>query len=325
MLPAHLERVALFSGGSEAVESAILLAQRASGRSRILVFERSYHGRTLATRYASGALPVEQKQLGIDWLTTLPYPHCTVHDAVDYGGCEEEGNDILCLLRSELEVGDVAAVLVEPILGTAGNYPPCRRFPGMLSAVCAEHDVTVILDESITGFFRLGVDFGATYFGIEPDILVLGKAMGGGYPLSAIATRAALWERGDYNRPSATSTSFGASPLAAAAGLATLGVLTAGAREWPMAEVSAALVAGLTEIADTTGWISRPRGVGLMLGFDVLVASGADLAVSMAERGVLLAPAGQAIRLQPPLVLTMDEAQAFLARLADALRSLSCD
>ena len=179
-------------------------------------------------RFSGGRFPEERVSLGVDWVHSLPYPRCERHDALSYPTCEEDGAAALAELdRVAAELDGVAAVIVEPVLGTAGNRPPQRHFLAGLRALCDARGWLLIVDEFITGFGRLGRNFAVDWFDVRPDILVLGKAIGGGYPLSGVAASGALWDASLFAQPSATSSSYGANPLACVAGTAVLDLVTA--------------------------------------------------------------------------------------------------
>ncbi len=314
VLPASLDRIALFSGGAEAVEAAIRLAQTATGRPGVVTFTDSFHGKTAAVRYAGGGSAEEAAVLGPAWLRTLAFPACESHDAVDYGHCEEAFDVDALLAASSLD--GVGAVLVEPILGTAGNIPPRRPFLRALRQACDERGWLLILDESITGFARTGEMFGFEVFEVVPDVVVLGKGMGGGVPLSAVCASPELWDASALAAPSATSSSYGGNPLACAAGLATLEILTLDGFLEGLRDVASRAAARLRELAEESDRVARPRGVGLMLGFDLVdPETGARAGVSACgevfracrDRGVLVVADVPRVRLSPPLTLSRAE------------------
>ena len=215
VLPAGVDRVALYSGGSEAVEVAVRLAQSITGHRNVISFTTGFHGKTTAVRFTGGRYEDERRRLDLDWVHHVKYSHCIEHDAVTYDECEDEGAlNILELDARAGKINGVAAVIVEPVLGTAGNRPPQRRFLQRLRALCDARRWLLIVDESITGFGRLGTPFASEYFGVTPDILVLGKAIGGGFPLSGVASSSDIWDRSLYAEMSATSSSYGFNPLA---------------------------------------------------------------------------------------------------------------
>jgi 4-aminobutyrate aminotransferase-like enzyme len=315
VLPARLGRTALFSGGAEAVEAAIRLVQTATGRPGILTFQDSFHGKTAGVRYATDPNSREARSLGTSCLRSVPFPCCEFHDPVTYPGCDESPEDALRAVRAN-DLEKVGAVLVEPVLGTAGNIPPRRPFISALRQLCDELDLLLILDESITGFGRTGELFAFEYFDVEPDVVVLGKGLGGGFPMSAVCASGALWDGSVLSVPSACSSSYGGNPLACAAGLATLEVVASEEFLDEVRSVGRLAAVRLQELAAASPRVTRPRGIGLMLGFDLVdpdsgelatADSCADLFQGCRDHGLLLAADVPRVRLSPPLTLTATE------------------
>jgi 4-aminobutyrate aminotransferase / (S)-3-amino-2-methylpropionate transaminase / 5-aminovalerate transaminase len=328
--PAGLDRIALYSGGAEAVEVSIRLAQSYTGKRNILSFTTGFHGKTAGTRFLGGRFADERARLGIDYVHDVTYPLCTEHDAVDYNTCTDDGHQSLELLeRKARETGDVAAVIVELLPGTAGNRPPQRGFPKALSEMCKRNGWLLIADESITGFGRLGHRFASDYFGISPDILVLGKAMGGAFPLTGVAAGGELWDNSLFAELSSTSSSYGANPLACAAGIAVLEIENAPGFLDNVRAVGERLGRGLTELAAASPYVRAPRGIGLMLGFDFVDPATGELADPQLRQtlfqrcldaGILLVGDVSSVRLNPPLVLTPAEAGRAIDALGNALQ-----
>lgn len=330
ILPFGLDRTALYSGGTEAVEVAVRLAQSVTGRRHLVSFTSGFHGKSTGLRYTGRRYAEERAWLGIDWVHDVPYPECLEHDVTTYAGCEDGGDTALEELEryaSTLD-GGVAAVIVEPILGTAGNRPPQRRFLAGLRRLCTERGWLLIADESITGMGRLGEWFAVQWYDVQPDVLILGKAIGGGFPLSGVATDGDTWDRSLFAELSATSSSYGGNPVACAAGMAVIESI----REESLLEnvrvVGSRLGAGLARLAEDSPYVARPRGVGLMLGFDLVdPATGAladtalaqELFTAILDQGVLLAQV-PAVRVNAPLTLSAAEADQALA----ALRAVLC-
>lgn len=327
-LPPGLDRTVLFSGGAEAVEVAVRIAQRATGRSGILAFKSAFHGKTAGVRFAGGGAEEERAKLGVGWLRHAEFPACESHSAFRYGACEESADPFFEQLGRRRDLGDVGCVIVEPVLGTAGNIPPQRCFLGELRAACDDFGWLLVFDESQTGFGRTGEMFASDLFGVVPDIMVTGKGMGGGFPLSGVAASPDLWSSAYLDQPSATSTSFGANPLACAAGAAVLEVIAQPAFLQSLRDVGLLLAEGLEELASASPYVSWSRGVGMMLGFDLVDPQTGELADSSIcrqimrscrDRGLLLAADVPRVRLSPPLTLSQGEARQALAVLREVL------
>jgi 4-aminobutyrate aminotransferase-like enzyme len=328
VLPNGLGRTALFSGGAEAVETALRLVQRASRLPGVLTFDHAFHGKTTGVRFAGGAYADEGQSLGVSWLRTSGFPACKDHSATEYATCCESATQLWEQLRGRDDLDDVGAVLVEPMLGTAGNIPPMRPFLSELRRLCDERGWILVFDESQTGFGRMGAMFASEFFDVRPDVLVMGKAMGAGFPLSGVAATDGLWASAGLDRLSSTSTSYGGNPLACAAGLAVLDVLNDPAFLFNVRDVGRVLSVGLDRIARHSPYLKRPRGVGLMLGFDLEDPETGGPASDRirtrimrhcSERGLLIGVDVPRVRLSPPLTLSHDEADQFLEILEEAL------
>lgn len=317
LLPPQLGQVALYSGGAEAVEAAIRLAQTSQGKSGIVTFSPGFHGKTsVGVRYSSDPTSDEARLLGPDWYRVLPFPACEQHDAVSYSECRESAADTLAQLQARTDLDEVGTVLVEPVIGTAGNVPPRRRFLAELRELCDERGWALIFDELITGFGRTGSLFAFEEFGAVPDIAVLGKGIGGGIPMSAVCAAEEQWEGSALSTPESTSSSFGGNPLACMAGLATLEILT---EEDFMARVrSVSKTAGLRlrELAAASDRVAKPRGLGLMLGFDLVDPGSGELAGeaechatfrACRDRGLLILADVPRVRISPPLTISAAE------------------
>jgi 4-aminobutyrate aminotransferase-like enzyme len=328
IVPEGLTHTALFSGGAEAVEVAVRLAQLATGRSGILSFGSAFHGKTAGARFAGGAHEIERSRVGLEWFRCAEFPACTSHQAHNYAMCDESATLLWDDIVRREDLADIGVVIVEPVLGTAGNIPPRRRFLSELRAFCDSRGWLLIFDESLTGFGRTGYGFASQLFDVVPDILVMGKAMGAGFPLSGVAASRELWAAGLLDRASATSTSYGGNPLACAAGIAVLDVLMEPSFLEHTRRTARVLSEGLVKLATESPYVRWPRGVGLMLGFDLVDPDSGDLAdgalctrifEGCREGGLLIAADVPRVRLNPPLTLTEQEAQQALAVLGEVL------
>jgi 4-aminobutyrate aminotransferase-like enzyme len=328
VLPAGLEQIALYSGGAEAVEMAVRLGQTYSGHAGVLAFREGFHGKTAALRYIRNPSADEAGWLGPKWLRSADFPPCEKHDALDYGSCQESAAELIGALRAREDLGDVGVVLVEAIQGTAGNIVPARRFLPELRELCDERGWVLILDEAITGFGRLGQLFGCEAFDVRPDVIVLSKGLGGGFPLSAVCTSPAFWRDSALGLPSGTTTTFGGNPLACAAGMATLEIVTGEGFLEGVRDVSALAALRLRELTNDSLRVSRPRGVGLMLGFDLIDPESGELASSSSchavartcrEMGMLTVAQVPRVRITPPLTVSRTEIEEMFQIFREAL------
>lgn len=328
VVPGTSPQVALYSGGAEAVEMAVRLAQTRTRRPGVLTFAGGFHGKTAALRYTRDPRAAEARMLGPRWMRSAEFPLCEDHDAVDYPSCDEDGADAIAVIEAREDLDDVGTLLLEPIQGTAGNLVPPRGFLRALRSLCDERGWMLVLDESITGFGRTGRLFACEYFDAEPDVLVLSKGLGGGFPLSAVCASREAWAESALGAPSGTTTAYGGNPLACAAGRATLDIVTSDGFLPGVRDVGAHAADRLRALAAASSRVARPRGVGLMLGFDLVDPRSGELAsahdcraVSRAcrDHGVLTAAHVPRVRLSPPLTFTADEVDTVFDVLCEVL------
>ncbi len=283
-------RVYFGISGAEAVEVAVKTALLATGRRDVLAFAPAYHGVT------AGALALTSRPAFRDPFAAHLHPH--VH-RLPYGADPE---------RVAAVAGDLAAVVVEPVVGREGVILPPPGWLPALAAVCRRHGALLVADEVFTGFGRTGHWFAVDAEGVRPDLLVLGKALGGGLPIAAVVGAAevmAAWRSDGEARHTAT---FVAHPLACAAALATLDVLEK--RDLPRRARRRGRGLGRR----LAGWpgrfpaVSAVRGSGLLWGIELRDAAAAGALVrGAAARGVLLlagGPEGRVAQIVPPLTVT---------------------
>lgn len=343
--PSGMGAVKLLSGGSEATEAAMKLARQyhqQTGHPRkykIIARYGGYHGATMGALSASGGWERKSvfEPLAPGFLHVHP-PDC-YHCPFDktYPSCA-----ITCarLVERTIRAEDpetVAAVIMEPIsISSAGFVVPPAEFFAILREACDRHNVLLIFDEIITGFGRLGTNFGADYYGVVPDVLCCGKGMSGGYaPLSAVVIAQRVWdaflgepeERLEFHH----GHTFGGNPVACAAGLAVLQQIKEQGLVEHAREVGAYLRQRLTALADRFGFVGDLRGAGLLQGMEFVqdrstrrpfppeVRPGKLLERAAKERGLLLRTGADFAAFAPPLVVTRADVDEMCDRFADAL------
>jgi len=335
LAPGDLRRVQFFSGGAEAVEAAIRLARSYTKRTDIIGFTGAFHGKTagvlplsdVAWKDAVGPLPAGYH--------TSPFPDPTL-----FGGTEAEclSAAVAALRRVVVDraSGRPAAILVEPIQGTAGNIVPPPGFLAAVRDIAHAHGALVIADEMITGFGRTGLMFGCNHDGVVPDIITMGKGMASGFPVSAVLSTDEIVAAEPFSLPSASSSSYGGSPLAAAAALVTIQTICDEGLVDNAVRVGRLLLEGLRSLQAEHPSIANVRGKGLLIGFD-LVPPKRDATSELAfmpkdgcvaffrdclANGLILMGYAPRVRLHPPLVLSADEATRALAIIGRALERL---
>ena len=205
--------------------------------------------------------------------------------------------------------GDVAAIFVEPVQGEGGYIVPPAGWLADLRRLCDEHGILLVLDEVQTGVGRTGTMWACEHDGIEPDVMCIGKGLASGLPLAGVIARAAVMDWA----PGAHGSTFGGNPVACAAASATLDLVTRGLAA-NAALVGAHLLDGLRTVAAERPVVQQIRGRGLMIGIDLPDHdTAAALELACFDRGLLLLTCGErSVRLAPPLVVTIEQADTAL-------------
>ena len=321
--PGPLDTVFFLNSGSEAIDAALKLARRVTGRPATIAFRGGFHGRTWGAmsvttsniNYRTGYEPM------VPGVYFAPFP-----SAYEAGGDEEAATaGALATLRSMfttvVAASQVAAIIIEPVLGEGGYTPAPARFLRALRELCTEHGILLIADEVQTGYGRTGRMWAFEHAGIVPDVVTVAKAIANGLPLSAVITRRELQERWGKG---AHGTTYGGNPVACAAGLAVLATIR---DEGLVANAEARgreLSAGLRELMTDDPGIGDVRGPGLMIGVEFVVDRGSRtpdgaraerVAARAADNGLLLLTCGlhhQVIRWIAPLDVTVPEIEEAL-------------
>lgn len=317
------QKVWLGHSGSDANETAIRAARRATGRQGIIAFSGAYHGCTLGTMAVSGHPTLASDRA--EGLYQLPYP-----------GADPLGPDadaILERLKRHLSLAgpdSFAACIFEPILSDGGLVVPPTGFLARLDAMCRSHGILTICDEVKVGLGRTGRLHAFQHEGFRPDLLVLGKGLGGGLPLSAVI--GPQWVM-DCATAFAMQTMHG-NPVCAAAGLAVLDRLTAESLADEAARKGDVLMAGLQSLARRHGCIAALRGRGLVIGVEISgsgtglhsdAAATAALMFRAYERGLVaycVGPSSNILELTPPLTISDTEMARALSLLDVAIQDL---
>jgi ornithine--oxo-acid transaminase len=320
-LPGRLDALFFASTGAEAVDSAMKFARAATGRPRLVSCESSFHGVTL------GPLSLVGDEFFKEGFGPL-LPGCA---RVPFGDLDA--------LERELRTGDVAAFIVEPVQGREVTIPPDGYLRGA-QELCRRHGTLLVADEIQTGLGRTGRWFALEHWGLEPDFVLIGKALSGGFmPVAAMATTREIFQRavGTLERSYVHQSTFGRNRLSMAAGLATLRVIARDGLVEHAARMGELLAAGLAELQQRHELIHRVRASGLMVGIELGAPRGRVAKVNwklihMAseglfpqlvviplhrDHGVITMAAGKndVIKLLPPLTVSEAEIAEFLAAL----------
>jgi acetylornithine/N-succinyldiaminopimelate aminotransferase len=277
-----MERVFYCNSGAEAVEGALKLARKASGKKEFVATEHAFHGRT------RGALSVTHKEK-----YRKPFEPLAPAVFVPYNDTEA--------IRSAI-TGDTAGLILEPIQGEGGVIIPSDDYLKEVREICDDKSVLLILDEVQTGFGRTGKWFAREHSGITPDIMTMAKAMGGGFPMGAMLARedvATNFVLGDH------ASTFGGSALACAAALANIDVIKKEKLVKRSYDMGNYLVSKLRQL--NKDYILEIRGKGLMVGMELSIKC-EDIVAGAREKGVLLnCTSDSVLRFVPPLTITKEQ------------------
>lgn len=327
--PPGLDQVFFANSGAEAVEGAIKLARRATGRTEIIAFTGGFHGRTYGAMSLTASKAKYRRGMG-PWLPGVHhvrYPHCfrTCKHAPGEECAIANGEDIYRLFESRVLADSVAAIFVEPIQGEGGYVVPPPNFMPRLRQICDDYGILLVADEVQSGFGRSGKMWAVEHFGVVPDIMTVAKALANGLPLSGILSShniMSAWHPGEHG------TTYGGNPIACAAAVAAIETLQ---RE-KLPERAAKL--GQYAMEKARSWMPENkelvdvRGLGLMIGLEFMEdgrsATGyvSRLQKRCVEHGLLLLTCGSednVVRLIPPLTISQEDLDAGLDILHSAM------
>lgn len=326
-----LDGVFLTNSGAEAVEGAVKLARAATGRPNVIVFQGSFHGRTVGTMslttsktiYRAGYQPL------MPGVFVAPFPY-----AYRYGWSPEQTaawclEELRLLLATQTAPMETAAMLIEPVLGEGGYVVPPADFLQGVRQVCDEHGILLILDEIQSGMGRTGRWFAQEHFGVVADIMVVAKGIASGLPLSGVLARMDLMKKWP---PGTHGGTFGGNAVACAAAVATIRAITEEGMLANAVERGGELLAGLRHLQEEYSVIGDVRGLGLMVGAEFTTQGGKPdkatakevLHTCLDEKLLLLTcgPWDNTIRFIPPLNVSSGEVGEALGAFERALRKV---
>lgn len=324
--PDGIEKVLFMNSGAEAVEASVKLARKVSGRQGIVTFRGGFHGRTMGSvtyttskaKYRQGYHPL------VPSVFVSPFPH-----PFHWGMSQEEANEyalreLAFKFKYEVTPGEIAAFLVEPLQGEGGYYPASHAFLHALRAIADKHGILLILDEVQTGFGRTGDWFTSQVYDVRPDILVMGKAIANGLPLSAVGASAEIfdaWPSGSHG------TTFGGNPVSCAAAAANVDALRSVIPG--VGELSQHAFGRWNEIKAQHRTVGDVRGLGLMIGIELVTEGNEpdteafpEIGKYAFEAGMFIlncSPDGNVIRFIPPLNVSRDDLDRGIDILEDAI------
>lgn len=315
----------LLTTGAEAVENAVKIARIATGRTAVISFTGAFHGRTVLTLALTGKVAPYKKAIGTLGGDVFRIPFPTDHRGISVAATLRA---LDALFYGDVEPARVAAIILEPVQGEGGFHVAPASLLRALRELCDLHGMLLIADEIQSGFGRAGRMFAIQHSGVEPDLVTLAKSLAGGFPLSAVIGRAAIMDKAE---PGGLGGTYGGSPIGCAAALAVLDVI-AEEKLLARAEVIGARIrmrfAAFAKRSDILP-VANLRGLGAMLGFDIVKASAGDepdgagarlVAARCLERGLIILTCGtygETLRILVPLTIqdvVLDEGLDILER-----------
>jgi 4-aminobutyrate aminotransferase len=313
------KKAMLVNSGAEAVENAVKIARYATNRDAVICFDQGFHGRTMLGMTLTSKVMPYKKGFGPFvpevYRAAAPWPYRGI-------GTAEALASVRKLLKSQVDPEAVAAIVYEPVQGEGGFLPATPGFVEGLIEICREHGMVYIDDEVQTGMGRTGTMLAVDQMpGVEPDLIVWGKSLGGGLPLAGVSGRADLMDAPHVGGLGGT---FGGNPLSCAAGLVTLDQIEDPAFLARGREIGERVMSALAGMQERHQVIGDVRGMGAMIGIELVTDRGskepaaaeAARVVNLArERGLMLMGAGiysNVVRILVPLVVTDEDLQAGL-------------
>jgi len=307
----HEKRSALFNSGAEAVENAVKIARRFTGRDAVVVFDHAYHGRTNLTMamtaknmpYKDGFGPFA----GEVYRAPMSYPF---HEPAPITGAEAAARAI-SIIEKQVGANRTAAVVIEPIQGEGGFVVPAAGFLAAIAAWCTANGVVFVADEVQTGFARTGAMFACEHEGVVPDLITTAKGIAGGLPLAAVTGRAEIM---DSVHGGGLGGTYGGNPIACAAALGAIATIEQENLVGAAQQIEATMVARLQELAAKHPKIGDVRGRGAMLAIEIVqpgtttpdAAETARISAACHAAGLVTLTCGtygNVLRFLPPLVI----------------------
>jgi len=329
-----LKRTQFYSSGAEAVEAALRLAKSYTKKTEFIGFWEGFHGKTLGVvgllgdTFKNGLGPLPVGTFSSPYANCRHCPFKTTFDKCDW----------LCVdfLRKKIRyetTNNIAAIVVEPIQGTAGNVVPPKGFLIKLRELANEIGALLICDEMITGFGRTGKMWGSQHDDVIPDIITIGKGFGGGFPMSGLMSRDEIIFSKPFALPSGSSSSYGGNPFASTASLAAIRIIKEDGLIENSAKVGEFMLEKLKPFVDKFPFVGDVRGKGLMIGVELtkdkktkekLDKKNCELIFfELLKRGLITMAYSPCIRINPPLVITKEQAEEGIMIMEEAFTSVA--
>ncbi len=330
LLPGDYEKKIWFGlSGSDACEWVYKMLPKATGKPKLISFIGNYQGQTMGASSLSGLMP-QQSFLSVSNVIHIPYPYCyrcplNHHPDSCHEECFSYFSDYL--VGTVCTPDEIAAVVFEPIQGDAGIIIPPVGYLSKLQNFCIEHDICLVVDEVLSGMGRTGTWWASEQFNLSPDVLVMGKALGSGVPISAVGGKAELLDA----MTASHHVTCGGNVLACAASIATLNVIKNEGLMANAEKMGERLLKKLGLLSRKSEIVGEARGLGLLIGLEIEKEGvpAQDLAHKIVfaawERGLLLyylGLYGNTLIIVPPLIINKSEIDEAVERLSDAISAV---
>lgn len=326
------KKALLVNTGAEAVENAVKIARKFTGRQAVIALENAFHGRTLLGMSLTGKYSPYKHGFGPFapeiYRAPFPYPYRSATPEDPAAAARQALEAVEHAITVEIGPDQVAAIIAEPVQGESGFItPPPEFFPG-LAALCRKYGILLIADEIQTGFHRTGPRFAVEHWGVEPDLMVIAKSLAAGLPLAAVTGRAEVM---DASHPGGLGGTYGGNPVACAAALKVIEIMERDDYGARARHVGERVRAGFERLAERHPIIGEVRGLGAMIAMELVKdrqtrepnPDANNAAVKRAyQQGLVLMKAGvhgNVIRFLAPLTISDSEIDQGLAILDEAL------
>ncbi|WP_339186617.1 4-aminobutyrate--2-oxoglutarate transaminase [Brevibacillus sp. FSL K6-6036] len=331
----HAKKTFFLNSGAEAVENAVKIARKYTGRKAIISFERGFHGRTLLAMSLTSKVRPYKYQFGpfAPDVYKMSYPY--YYRATPGTTPEECDEQVLRRFEDfflgEVPADEVAAVIMEPVQGEGGFVVPSKRFVQGVKAICEKHGILFIADEVQTGFGRTGKMFAMEHFGVEPDLIVMSKSLGAGLPISAVTGRAEIM---DAPNPGEIGGTYGGSPLGCIAALKVIEMMEQEGFMDRANQIGTGILQCFEGFKQRFEQVGDARGIGAMCAIEIVKdKSGkepdkeltAKIAQACCQRGLVVLTAGlysNVIRILSPLVIDDEQLEEGLGVMEKVLEEL---
>jgi 4-aminobutyrate aminotransferase/(S)-3-amino-2-methylpropionate transaminase len=335
--PGNFHKKTMFANsGAEAVENAVKVARHATGRPATIAFEDAFHGRTLLALSLTSKMKPYKLGFGpyAPEIYRMPYAYCyRCAFGLEYPSCEIHCAYFLRdFFHTHISSEQVAAVIAEPVLGEGGFVAPPKEYFKILHKICQDHGIVLIADEIQTGFGRTGKMFAMEHYGVEPEVIVMGKSMAGGLPLSAVTGKTELM---DHPQVGGLGGTFAGNPLACRAALAVLDQFEKTDLLKRAEKIGKTVLERFKQFYEHYPVVGDVRGLGAMVGMELVTdpktkepATGLtrQLIDRCREKGLLMISAGthsNIIRPLMPLIITEEQLERGLNIIRETLDEIN--